>query len=642
MQALNNNICNFYCLAEVQETLQWYMIADQNNGFTLSIPKFNENQAHKDALSYLHLPDELNQAVEDIFNKIREYSDSFTDIIKGEDLSEIQDAINKDDTVIQQAAPGFPSLNTQLSNKELLAYWLLMQQGYPPINSFLKSCKKIVNKIDKKIELERGKINIKIKESLTSASVTDIEALLKRCSDINADIEPNKPLLYFACEQSLTDIITLLIKYGAKANSKCIGLAINQGEIPLLKELLKHSNEQFKKLDTIAFLKHYAPASLGESLPLLLEKLPNVSPYYVREVIIDNDEPKALDRFIQQGRSFNHMFSDALRSESALCIEKILQNKKRLEKEIDFTNEDILKAIDIIAEHYEQPLQQYFRLPCINVTDLDDQGYNFFHEVVMRCSVQQLDAFIKATKPDVNIRASSGYLPIQLTINAEKIKLIIDAGADLNLKSNFDELIIDSVDESLVALYLQNGAKPTPNLITRAIDYKTCYLDAILDADIEVNSIPYFQENLYKTELFNDILARVISKGFSFNKVNKQGKLLSHVLCTLYPASIVKLAINAKAIDVKKVDKSGFTSLIQASINGNIEVVELLAKEGVDVNHKTRLKFSALTFAIYRNDEAMVRCLIKLGACTTDKVNGKSLLSLCQILNFKKLIPLLT
>ena len=497
-------------------------------------------------------------------------------------------------------------------------------------------------------QLEQQGINFKIKSLLTTSSSNELATLLKQCPDVNAELEPNKTLLYFACENNVAEIISLLIKNGATADGPCIGLALKQDNKAQLKQLLSNINKDFiNKVDTLKLLKQYAPYSLGKLLPLLLEKLPKVSPYYLRELIIEQDADIALEYYLQKGEKLESIYSDALDKESPRCLEKTLKNRSKLKGKVEFNHFSDLKALVIIAEYDNKPLQHYFDIGLLNLTKQDNTGNRLLHEVVRRCNVEQLKYFLTITGMNVNQRTSDGNVALLLTVNQEKIKVLIDAGADLDLLITNDESILSKIDESLIILLLEAGANPNVvrgfdvPLIIRAIEEKSCYLDAILKTNVNVNDCNILQKYLSKPEVLSDILPTLIDLGINFNQTNVHGLLMSHALCALYPKNIVEKAINAGYCDIKKVDKNGFTSFIQASLSNNIEVLELLASKGVNVNHKTNLNFSALTYAIYRNDETMVRCLIKLGADSRQKTQGKTQLELCKALYYEKLVPLL-
>jgi ankyrin repeat protein len=77
-------------------------------------------------------------------------------------------------------------------------------------------------------------------------------------------------------------------------------------------------------------------------------------------------------------------------------------------------------------------------------------------------------------------------------------------------------------------------------------------------------------------------------------------------------ARIVRLLLE-KGADAKARDRQGLTTVIRAAYDGDLETMKLLLGRGVDVNARGG-GFTALIWAVNRNDEALVDLLLKHGA----------------------------
>ncbi|HEY5686906.1 MAG TPA: ankyrin repeat domain-containing protein [Yeosuana sp.] len=86
---------------------------------------------------------------------------------------------------------------------------------------------------------------------------------------------------------------------------------------------------------------------------------------------------------------------------------------------------------------------------------------------------------------------------------------------------------------------------------------------------------------------------------------------------------------------------SGFTPLILACYNGNIEVASLLAKKVDDINSNSSYG-TALMAAVFKNDFEITKMLLDLGANTNlSDTKGNTALHFATLLNNKEITKLL-
>ncbi len=66
--------------------------------------------------------------------------------------------------------------------------------------------------------------------------------------------------------------------------------------------------------------------------------------------------------------------------------------------------------------------------------------------------------------------------------------------------------------------------------------------------------------------------------------------------------------------DINKQDNYGYTALIYAAINNNIEIVKLLLNAGADIDKQNNNGDTALILAAYNNNREIVEILLDYGA----------------------------
>jgi ankyrin repeat protein len=89
----------------------------------------------------------------------------------------------------------------------------------------------------------------------------------------------------------------------------------------------------------------------------------------------------------------------------------------------------------------------------------------------------------------------------------------------------------------------------------------------------------------------------LLKLGASATKVNKQGKTPFHLASAQCRSEIVALLLQHDASIVNIKDNMDMTALIDAAFRGHKTVYyQLLEVEGIDVNHKDRLGYSAADY----------------------------------------------
>lgn len=245
-------------------------------------------------------------------------------------------------------------------------------------------------------------------------------------------------------------------------------------------------------------------------------------------------------------------------------------------------------------------------------------GWMFVHPVTGGTGSEMLQAirngdvaYLKAhlTKAEVEVRDQRGATPLMHAAafgNLEILKLLIDAGADVNARNNFDATAL---------LWAARDSEKARLLIERGAD---------VNAQSKQGRTPLMVASLRRGG--SAIVALMLAKGADVNLRSGRGETALALAASVGDAETVKLLLT-KGADPNIPDRTGATPINRASSGKHAEVVQLLIRKGVDVNNANtvagppvkngpinRLKITALHNAAAFGPVEMVRDLLKAGA----------------------------
>jgi len=223
------------------------------------------------------------------------------------------------------------------------------------------------------------------------------------------------------------------------------------------------------------------------------------------------------------------------------------------------------------------------------------------------CTRLLLDAHAK-----VNYKDRFGQTPLTYACsihkaNVDSVKLIIEAGADLNVSSKIGTALACASlygYTDRVKLLIASGAKvnthdptfgETPLLCAAGKDNTLCTI-ALIDAGADVQA----KDSQGRTPLmFSSLLHNIqavnalIKAGANVNAEDKKG--LTVLMCATTPLCVNTL-VTAGA-HVNATNPKGVTALMTAAITGNGDCVQALLDNGADPNIKTPAGRTALSLA---------------------------------------------
>jgi ankyrin repeat protein len=169
---------------------------------------------------------------------------------------------------------------------------------------------------------------------------------------------------------------------------------------------------------------------------------------------------------------------------------------------------------------------------------------------------------------------------------------------------------------------IESGASPnaTDEFNTSALMYAAVYSDVdTIRMLLDRGADPNHADNAGATALMWSIpdeqkVRLLVARGANVNAVSSLTGRTPLLIAAGRPgaAPIVRLLLD-KGAHPKARDRQGLTTVIRAAYDGDLESVKLLLDRGVDINARGA-GFTALLWAVNRNDEALVDLLLKHGA----------------------------
>lgn len=240
---------------------------------------------------------------------------------------------------------------------------------------------------------------------------------------------------------------------------------------------------------------------------------------------------------------------------------------------------------------------------------------------------------------NINVRTSSGATPLLLAAaytHEDTVKLLIDLGADFELKDSYDRTVLHFVSERgmldivkyLVTMGCDFNARTveghTPfNLAVRY--YYISLIKHFIDSGADVNCIDIHEKAPVHYACIKgrlDILRYLVSKGCDLYAVTSAGETPLTLAVKHSHLSLVNYLI-VSGVDVNFRDKNKKTALHFACKSGSLEIVEALTKKGSNINIQDKRLDTPLHIAVKFSRLATVKHLLKAGAdCNIQNSKG--------------------
>lgn len=387
-----------------------------------------------------------------------------------------------------------------------------------------------------------------------------------------------KTLLMCAAKYGCDDIVTLLLKYGAKTDAinvrrrTALHYAVENNHINIVKLILK--NNQVAKnlsLDDITLFMHLVQKELAHISKIMIKNALNMQ-------LNDNE----VDAFM-----------------------KLIMNER----------------IDIIKLLLKMGIN-------VNITDSKQQTGLMY--AVNFSSREMVELFIKYGAI-VDVKIPSGGTPFMLACRRGSIpiaELLLSNGANIEemLSDNRTALVLAAKmgNKPIVGFLLKNNAK------IDAVDNegKTALIYAVINNHIEVVSLLIdngasieiidgedFTALMHSANQGNMLMVQsLIEKGKNEEEVFKNSVIALISASCNNQLNIVEFLIRKNITLLNAIDLHGNTALIYAAYYGNAIIVEFLLKIGVSIDLANLGERTALMFAAQEGHIIIVDLLLEAGA----------------------------
>lgn len=220
-------------------------------------------------------------------------------------------------------------------------------------------------------------------------------------------------------------------------------------------------------------------------------------------------------------------------------------------------------------------------------------------------TAQDLTAVRNQKSENIDIQDNDGEMALTLAARegkAETVKLLLEKGANANIGNLHNVLPLH--------LAAEKGDFETIELLSGA----TKEINA---QDIEGRTILYYAVKSTKANVVEFFLDRGADANISKDTTGKQPL---HLAAELGVIEIVQLLVPVTE-NINARDKKKSTALSLALYKGNRDVVKYLLEQDADANIANYLGRLPLHYAVFNNDEEIVRLLLPV----TTNINAKSL-----------------
>lgn len=284
-----------------------------------------------------------------------------------------------------------------------------------------------------------------------------------------------------------------------------------------------------------------------------------------------------------------------------------------------------LEAVNYLAKNYSYDLNQklpdgtYLIMKAVKGSNY--QTNTDGKEIVkILLENQDIDVNCEVDTPNYYFDNIFAFSPLSISTDLDILRLLINKGADVNLRSNTGSTaLMNTININKIEFLLNNGTSINAvdnenntalTSILRNFDNEVYYLElTLLDEeiitsvaklliekgiDIQVVNNSGYDAFLYSVKLnFTKLAELLIEKGTDIKRKNMNGQNALILSAKAGNYQLSKLLLD-KGLKVNTVDNEGNTPLILAILSENMELIKLLIEKGADLNAKNSIGYTAL------------------------------------------------
>lgn len=376
------------------------------------------------------------------------------------------------------------------------------------------------------------KPNISMIEAVNTGDEEAVNYYIKSGEDVNQ--RDGKPLILLAAEQGSLPVIKSLINAGADVNktntangTTPLMIASLQGNTEIVKELIA-AGADINIKDNHGYTAIYLATKYPEVLQELIAAGSDINAK-------NNEGFTALMRAIIYGNSNTIDIAETLIAAGA----DVNAKEKHGLTPLMFASLPGIYTISYACDHAEDPAECFRQM---------SQKYSKKEDSIEGTSIKDIERGVSPSYP-MTYKGS------------EYIKILIDAGADVNAKSNNNAT-------ALLIASGRNNVDVVKTLINAGADVNAKNIDGLTPL-----------MNASASDNDNEVLKALISAGANIDATDNDGKTALMMASFEGHSKVVKELLAAGA-DINLQDKYYKTALEYAGENYNTEIVKLLKKAG--------------------------------------------------------------
>ena len=248
----------------------------------------------------------------------------------------------------------------------------------------------------------------------------------------------------------------------------------------------------------------------------------------------------------------------------------------------------------------ENPLFESLNIPCKRTIRFE--GYTPLNLATIGGTAETVRRLLRV--PDIDVNAASTFPSSPLTNaaangNLEMVRLLVDAGADLNQKDGEEELTV------LMKALNAESLPVVEYLISKG-------------ADVNAEDARGYTAVAWAAENRNPEFIKVLAEaGADLNKLQgPNGENALHIAVRNGNLEVVQYILS-RGVDLEAKDSKGRTALFNAALVGYTDVIQALLRAGADINTDVGtgdVETNALIGAIVGENADAVELLIRNGA----------------------------
>lgn len=488
-----------------------------------------------------------------------------------------------------------------------------------------------------------------------------VDFLCKKYKDqnLNRQNRYQKTALHIACQKGYVEIVRILLQRGIDINSEdykgylAVDYACMEGHLEILKQLKKEKN---------------CRKSIREFHLACLSGEEKIVEFFLKEGVVNINALESIEPFDREKLTALHiacqknhlMIVKRLWKEGARFDIKSSQNQETAihlsignEEVLDFIleiegqniNEENIKGqtafVKACQVGCEKTVERLLREEKVYIYDMDGYERTPLHIAVKYSHKEVVKNLLEYYKLEW-INGFDGYGETALHLacrekSVEIVNLLLNAGADINLKNNKGQTVLHIACRHLNLLTVQL-------LLKKGIDENV--KDQLGETAFDHICLIYerSQERMHFSFLEKDrnLYLKIIEVFINGMKITKESDNVNllHRLCELGCTELFKkisFRVNINALNLK-----GETVLHRSCLYGQFKIVEILIKNKVNLNQVSLENKTALGIAVQKGEREIVELLIKNGAFLGEEEKKEGcLLYRAVCLGWKELVPLL-